>query len=222
MLFTFNLNLVRDWSWHKLRGRVSQDLAALYLKDDWNLVVLVRGWRIRSVFLVLYLWICSEEWKSSNRNICWSQATDALGTDLKGDSCCCTIYQNNRIKLRFNFKEAIQCKSLFLFVAHVLPIILTSASKPTSTLGYCELREPVRARENGYRLLWSITANKIYLAHVFDWLLFLQTIFNIVFIHSNLLRSQFKTNNYLSYSKKKLRCRTKKSLLHPCYTKLDF
>ena len=51
VFLTFSLKLVRDWSWRKLRGRVFQDLVALYLKDVWNLVVLARGRPIRSLFL---------------------------------------------------------------------------------------------------------------------------------------------------------------------------
>ena len=34
-----------------------------------------------------------------------------------------------------------------LFVAHALFVILTSASKSTNSLGYCELREPIRVYE---------------------------------------------------------------------------
>ena len=47
-------------------------------------------------------------------------------------------------------------QTFFLVLARALPVILTSASKSTNSLGYRELREPIRARENGYRLLWLI------------------------------------------------------------------
>ena len=77
----------------------------------------------------------------------------ALGTDPEGDDCF-SIYQNNGIKMQFIFKETIQCQPFFLFLARALPVILTSASKSTNSLGYCKLREPIRARENGYRLDW--------------------------------------------------------------------
>ena len=38
----------------------------------------------------------------------------ALDTDHERDSCF-NIYQNNRIKMYFIFKEAIQCKTFFYF-----------------------------------------------------------------------------------------------------------
>ena len=73
----------------------------------------------------------------------------ALVTDPEGDSCF-SIYQNNGIKIHFIFKETI----LFLVTAGTLPVILTSVSKSANSLGYRELREPIRERENGYQLLW--------------------------------------------------------------------
>ena len=38
--------------------------------------------------------------------------------------------------------------------ARAFLVILSFASKPTNSLGNRELREPIRARENGYWLLW--------------------------------------------------------------------
>ena len=70
-----------------------------------------------------------------------------LGTDFEGDNCFC-IYQNNGAKMHFICKEKIQCK----FSACALPVILTSASKSTNSLGYRELREPIRTREVGYHI----------------------------------------------------------------------
>ena len=52
--------------------------------------------------------------------------------------------------MQFIFKETMQCKPFFLFLARTLPATLTSASKSTNRLGYRELREPIRTRENGY------------------------------------------------------------------------
>ena len=76
----------------------------------------------------------------------------ALGTDPRGDSCF-SIYQNNEMKMHFIFKETIQCKPFFLFLARELPVILTFASKSTNSLGYRELREPIGARKKRYRFL---------------------------------------------------------------------
>ena len=53
----------------------------------------------------------------------------------------------------FIFKETIDCKHFFLYLALKLLVILISASKSTNSLGYHELREPIRARQNGYWLL---------------------------------------------------------------------
>ena len=54
----------------------------------------------------------------------------------------------------FLLKETTECNPFFLYLARAFPIILISASKSTNSLGYRELREPIRARENGYRLIW--------------------------------------------------------------------
>ena len=62
--------------------------------------------------------------------------------------------------MHFIFKETIQCKTFCNFnLAYALPVILTSASKSNSSLGYRELREPIRARGNGYRLIVSSNQN---------------------------------------------------------------
>ena len=63
--------------------------------------------------------------------------------------------------MQFIFKETIQRKPLFYFNMRA-PAILTAASKSTNSLGYRELREPMRACENGYRLLLVIT-NIVYI-----------------------------------------------------------
>ena len=57
----------------------------------------------------------------------------ALGTDPEGDSCF-SIYQNNGIKIHFIFKEAILDKPFFLFLARMVPVISTAASKSTNVL----------------------------------------------------------------------------------------
>ena len=52
--------------------------------------------------------------------------SDGIYRDAKrqeGDSCF-SIYQNNRKKRYFIFKETIQCKPFFLFLARALPVIL--------------------------------------------------------------------------------------------------
>ena len=59
----------------------------------------------------------------------------ALDTDPEGNSCF---------------------KPIFYFFAHALSVTLNSASKSTNSLGYCELREPIRAPENEYQLLWYV------------------------------------------------------------------
>ena len=51
-----------------------------------------------------------------------------LGTDPNGDSCS-SIYQNNGIEMHFVFKETVQCKPFFLFLACTLPVILTNLSQ---------------------------------------------------------------------------------------------
>ena len=56
--------------------------------------------------------------------------------------------------MHFIFKEKIQYKPFFKFLARVLPAILTSTPKSTNSLGYHELQGPIRAHENGYWLLW--------------------------------------------------------------------
>ena len=56
--------------------------------------------------------------------------------------------------MHFIFKETIQCKPYFVFLACTLPVILTATSKSTNSLGYRKLWEPIRACKNGYQLLW--------------------------------------------------------------------
>ena len=70
----------------------------------------------------------------------------------EGDSCF-SIYQNNGKKCTLFSKKQYNV-NLFLLLARVLPVILTFTSKSANSLGYRELRDPIRARENGYRLLW--------------------------------------------------------------------
>ena len=75
----------------------------------------------------------------------------ALGTD-PGEDSCFSIYQNNGIKMHNLFSKKQHNVNLFQFLARALPVILISASKSTNNFGYRELRKPIRARENGYRL----------------------------------------------------------------------
>ena len=63
----------------------------------------------------------------------------ALGTNPVEDSCF-SIYQNNGIKMYFIFKKTIQRKPFFYFYNFL----------STNSLGYCELREPIKAHKNDY------------------------------------------------------------------------